>query len=157
MIAQERGAFPFWRASRIHLGERRFCGEQSAMMTDTQSGSVAVEEPQVRPKNETEAQTDDKKRPKQQPPYAVIVHDDDFHTYEYVIEVLQKVCGHDLQKAFLLTQAVDLTGRAVVWTGTKEVAELKRDQIRGFGPDVYAQQTVTFPLGVTIEPMPSSD
>jgi ATP-dependent Clp protease adaptor protein ClpS len=126
-------------------------------MTDTQSGTVTLDEPQVRPKDQTEATTDDKKKPKKQPPYAVIVHDDDFHTYEYVIEVLQKVCGHDLQKAFLLTQAVDLTGRAVVWTGMKEVAELKRDQIRGFGPDFYAQQTVKFPLAVTIEPMPSSD
>jgi ATP-dependent Clp protease adaptor protein ClpS len=139
------------------LGGQRFEGEFTTNMTDTKSGNTALEEPQVRPKNQTEAKTDDKKKPKKQPPYAVIVHDDDFHTYEYVIEVLQKVCGHDLQKAFLLTQAVDLTGRAVVWTGTKEVAELKRDQIRGFGPDFYAQQTVTFPLGVTIEPMPSSD
>lgn len=126
-------------------------------MTDTSSDSVALEEPQVRPKNETKPEADDKKKPKKQPPYAVIVHDDDFHTYEYVIEVLQKICGHDLQKAFLLTQAVDLTGKAVVWTGAREVAELKRDQIRGFGPDFYAQQTVKFPLGVTIEPMPSSD
>jgi ATP-dependent Clp protease adaptor protein ClpS len=135
----------------------RIDGEFNTTMTDTQQGSTALDEPIVRPKNETKAQTDDKKKPKKQPPYAVIVHDDDFHTYEYVIEVLQKVCGHELQKAFLLTQAVDLTGKAVVWTGPKEVAELKRDQIRGFGPDFYAQQTVTFPLGVTIEPMPSSD
>ena len=109
------------------------------------------------PKSKTGTKTEDKTRPKKQPPYAVIVHDDDQHTYEYVIEVLQKVCGHDLQKAFVLTQAVDLTGRAAVWTGPKEVAELKRDQIRGFGPDHYAQQTVRFPLGVTIEPLPSSD
>jgi ATP-dependent Clp protease adaptor protein ClpS len=124
-------------------------------MSEEQSGTVAVEEPVVRPKTKVNEKTDDKTKPKKQPPYAVIVHDDDFHTYEYVMEVLQKVCGHDLQKAFVLTQTVDLTGRAAVWTGTKEVAELKRDQIRGFGPDFYAQQTVKFPLGVTIEPMPT--
>jgi hypothetical protein len=34
------------------------------------------------------------------------------------------------------------------------VAELKRDQIRGFGTDYYAPKPVTFPLGVTIEPLP---
>ncbi len=124
-------------------------------MSADQQGTITLEEPQVRPKARTDEKTDDKKKPKTQPPYAVIVHDDDFHTYEYVMEVLQKVCGHDLQKAFILTQAVDLTGRAVVWSGTKEVAELKRDQIRGFGPDFHATQTVKFPLGVTIEPMPS--
>ena len=46
------------------------------------------------------------------------------------------------------------TGRAIVWSGTKEVAELKRDQIREYGPDVYASVKVTFPLGVVIEPLP---
>lgn len=124
-------------------------------MTEEQSGTATLDEPQVRTGPRTEEKVGEKNKPKKQPPYAVIVHDDDFHTYEYVMEVLQKVCGYDLQKAFLLTQAVDLTGRAVVWTGPKEVAELKRDQIRGFGPDLYAQQAVKFPLGVTIEPMPS--
>ena len=122
-----------------------------------QDTATVLEEPLVRPQAKTAPETKDKKRPKQQPPYAVIVHNDDDHTYEYVIEVLQKVCGHDFQQAFVLTRAVDQTGRAVVWTGPKEVAELKRDQIRGFGPDFYARQTVRFPLGVTIEPMPSSD
>ena len=102
-------------------------------------------------------EADVREKTRRQPPYHVILLNDDDHTYEYVIEVLQKVCGYDFQKAFVLTQTVDLTGRAIVWTGTKEVAELKRDQIRGFGPDFYAQQTVKFPLGVTIEPMPSSD
>ena len=131
------------------------CWESLTTMTEDNAGTTTLDEPQVRTKTKTDAKTDDKKKPKKQPPYAVIVHDDDYHTYEYVIEVLQKVCGHDLQKAFLLTQAVDQAGRAAVWTGTKEVAELKRDQIRGFGPDFYASQTVKFPLGVTIEPMPS--
>jgi hypothetical protein len=35
-----------------------------------------------------------------------------------------------------------------------ELAELKRDQLREFGPDNYAPKTVTFPLGVTVEPLP---
>lgn len=132
-------------------------GETITNMTDDQSPATTLPEPQVQPKRETKTKTEEKTKPKKQPPYAVIVHDDDYHTYEYVIEVLQKVCGHELEKAFLLTRTVDQTGRAAVWTGPKEVAELKRDQIRGFGPDLYAQQTVKFPLGVTIEPMPSSD
>lgn len=95
-----------------------------------------------------------KSRRKKQPPYAVIVHNDDLHTFPYVIEVLQRVCGHDLQKAWLLTNQVHHRGRAIAWSGVREVAELKRDQIRGFGPDHYASRTVRFPLGVTIEPLP---
>ncbi len=102
-----------------------------------------------------------KKRPektppqtKRQPPYAVVILNDDFHTFEYVIELLQKICGHSLEKAALSAKTVHETGRAIVWSGTKEVAELKRDQIREYGPDVYASVKVTFPLGVVIEPLP---
>src|SRR5580765_6796041 len=75
--------------------------------------------------------------PKRQPPYAVIVENDDFHTYEYVIEGLSKVCGYDRQKAFLLAQEIDTRGRAIVWSGAREVAELKCEQIRGLGTDFF--------------------
>jgi ATP-dependent Clp protease adaptor protein ClpS len=95
-----------------------------------------------------------KSETKTQPPYAVIVEDDDFHTFEYVIEALAKVCHYDRQKAFLLAAEIDSQGRALVWSGTKELAELKRDQLRGMGPDHFAPTPVTFPLGVYIEPLP---
>lgn len=93
-------------------------------------------------------------RTKRQPQYALIVLNDDDHTFEYVIEVLGKVCGYGREKAFLLAAEIHTGGRAVVWTGTMELAELKRDQIRGCGPDLYAKKPVTFPLGVYIEPLP---
>ncbi|MFN0055058.1 MAG: ATP-dependent Clp protease adaptor ClpS [Planctomycetales bacterium] len=93
-------------------------------------------------------------KPKQQPPYAVIVENDDLHTYAYVIEALSKVFGYSQEKAFSLAVEIDSAGRAIVWSGTKELAELKRDQIRGFGPDHYALKPVTFPLGVYLEPLP---
>lgn len=93
-------------------------------------------------------------RPKKQPSYAVIVENDDFHTFDYVIEALSKTCGHSQQKAFLLAYEIHTQGRTVVWSGTLELAELKRDQLREFGPDVYASKPVTFPLGVYIEPLP---
>src|SRR4051794_38211878 len=92
-----------------------------------------------------------KTRPKQQPPYAVIVENDEHHTFQYVIEGLCKVCGHNEQKAFLLAVEIHNSGKAIVWSGTKEVAELKRDQIKGLGPDHFATKPVTFPLGVYIE------
>lgn len=80
--------------------------------------------------------------------------DDDLHTFDYVIEALQKICGHSKEQAFLLACEIDQTGRGIVWTGTLELAELKRDQIREFGPDRYSKYEVTFPLGVVIEPLP---
>lgn len=95
-----------------------------------------------------------KTEPKRQPPYAVIVENDEFHTFEYVIEGLSKVCGHDRQKAFLLAAEIHTRGRAIVWSGSKEVAELKCEQIRGLGTDHFAPNPVTFPLGAYIEPLP---
>lgn len=107
---------------------------------------VVVSTSRPKPANDTHT--------KKQPPYAVIVENDDHHTFLYVIEALSKVCGHALEKGFVLAQTIHTQGRAVVWSGTLELAELKRDQLRGFGPDHYAPQPVTFPLGVTVEPLP---
>ena len=120
-------------------------------MSDTNS---VVEPVVAAPVTDKKEKTDSKSKPKRQPPYAVIVHNDELHTFQYVIEVLQRVCGHSRAQANLLTEQVHFTGKAHVWTGALEVAELKRDQIRGFGTDFYAEQSVTFPLGVTIEPLP---
>lgn len=124
------------------------------MSTAVEEPGIAVEEPVVaEPKSRT--REDARNKPKRQPPYAVIVHNDEEHTFLYVIDILMKVCGHPKEKAFVLTNQVHVAGKAVVWSGAMEVAELKRDQIRGFGPDFYAEKTVRFPLAVTIEPMPS--
>ena len=101
-----------------------------------------------RPAPKTKSET------KRQPPYAVIVENDDLHTFDYVIEGLSKVFGYDRQKAFLLAAEIHTRGRAVVWSGAREVAELKCEQIRGLGVDHFAPQPVTFPLGVYIEPLP---
>lgn len=122
-----------------------------AMIDEAAVEEPVVEEPIVVPKSKTKQKKQAK--PKKQPPYAVIVHNDPLHTFPYVIELLQKVCGHTKARAVLLTWQVHLAGRAVVWTGALEVAELKRDQIRGYGPDFYAEKPVKLPLGVTLEPM----
>lgn len=120
---------------------------------DKDESNVAVLEPQVvvRPKP---ARPDPKSKPKKQPTYAVILHNDDLHTFQYVIDLLMKLFTYPLEKAFVLTTQVHTQGKSIVWTGSLEVAELKRDQIRGFGPDMYAMTKVEFPLGVTIEPLP---
>jgi ATP-dependent Clp protease adaptor protein ClpS len=102
---------------------------------------------------EAPVEQDEQTKPRQQPPYAVIILNDDLHTFDYVIETLQKVFGYPQQKCEQLAETVHREGEAHVWTGTLELAELKRDQIRGAGPDFYAKQTVKFPLGVRLEPL----
>jgi ATP-dependent Clp protease adaptor protein ClpS len=118
-----------------------------------ESGAAVAAPAKTKPKEKAKPAPPTQK-PKFLPPYAVVVLNDDDHTYEYVIDTLCRVCGHSTEKAFKLAQEIDKTGRAVVWTGSMEVAELKRDQIKGRGPDFYARKPVNYPLGVHIEPMP---
>ena len=94
-----------------------------------------------------------KPQTKRQPQYTVIVLNDDLHTFKYVIEALSRICGHSQEAANRLAVEIDAKGLAAVWSGTMEVAELKRDQIVAFGPDPYASVPVTFPLGCYIEPL----
>jgi ATP-dependent Clp protease adaptor protein ClpS len=77
----------------------------------------------------------EKEETKRQPPYHVILHNDDDHSYEYVIEMLKKLFGHPEPKGFQMAKEVDTKGRVVVDTTSKERAELKRDQIHAYGPD----------------------
>ena len=95
-----------------------------------------------------------KDKPKRQPPYAVIVFNDDEHSFQYVVETFSKVFGYPREKSYSLALTIHNAGRGIVWSGTRELAELKRDQIRSCGPDFYATAKVSFPLGVTIEPLP---
>ncbi len=97
----------------------------------------------------------DKAKPKKQPPYAVVLFNDDMHTFTYVIETLCKVFGYPQEKSYQLAWQIHRDGRGIVWSGTRELAELKRDQIRSCGPDFYAAKKVEFPLGATVEPLPS--
>ena len=70
-----------------------------------------------------------------QPPYNVILLNDDDHTYEYVIEMLKALFGHPDEKGYQLAKIVDTQGRAIVCTTSLERAELKRDQIHAYGAD----------------------
>jgi ATP-dependent Clp protease adaptor protein ClpS len=72
---------------------------------------------------------------KRQPPYNVILLNDDDHSYEYVIIMLQQLFGHPPERGYQMAKEVDTSGRVIVMTTTMELAELKRDQIHAFGPD----------------------
>lgn len=72
---------------------------------------------------------------KQLPPYHVILLNDDDHSFEYVITMLQELFGHPREKGFQMAVDVHTKGRVVVDTTSKERAELKQDQIHAYGPD----------------------
>lgn len=80
-------------------------------------------------------ETDTDEQVELQPPYHVILLDDDDHSYEYVIEMLGDLFGHSAEQAFLMAREVDTSGRVIVCTTSLERAELKRDQIHACGAD----------------------
>ena len=61
--------------------------------------------------------------------------DDDDHTYEYVIEMMQMIFAHPIPRAMTIAKTVDSQGRAVCLITHKEHAELKLEQIHSFGRD----------------------
>jgi len=87
----------------------------------------------ARPATLPEAETDI--RLKYQPPYHVVLLNDDDHSYAYVIMMLKDLFGHPVEKGYKLAKEVDTDGRAIVLTTTMEHAELKQDQIHAYGPD----------------------
>jgi len=89
--------------------------------------------------------------PKRQPPYHVVLHDDDDHTYAYVLEMLRSLFGHTIEQAFGMAVEVDTAGRSVVDTTTLERAELKRDQIHAWGRD-WRLRRCAGSMSATIEP-----
>jgi ATP-dependent Clp protease adaptor protein ClpS len=114
---------------------------------DAMSETITIPKTSKRVKEEREEKT------KKQPPYNVILLNDDDHTYDYVINMLQKLFGHPLERGFQMAQEVDTRGRVIVLTTTKEHAELKRDQIHAFGPDKLLARCKGS-MSATIEPAP---
>jgi ATP-dependent Clp protease adaptor protein ClpS len=68
----------------------------------------------------------------------VILWDDQYHTYQYVIRMMKELFRMSEEKGMQIAQQVDLNGRAICLTTTKEHAELKRDQIHAYGSDALS-------------------
>jgi ATP-dependent Clp protease adaptor protein ClpS len=102
----------------------------------------------------TRSKTQDQPRTRRVPPFNVILENDDHHSFEFVVEVLGKALAYSKEHALKLTLQAHNTGRAVVWTGPKEVAELKKEQIQTFHEIRAADQAHLGPLGCIIEPAP---
>ena len=69
------------------------------------------------------------------PLYRVVLLDDDDHSYDYVIEMLQKIFIFSAEQALSHAQEVDAKGRTALITCELPEAEFGRDQIHGYGRD----------------------
>ncbi len=103
------------------------------------------------PSRRTAVLPSQEQRPRLLPPYHVVLLDDDDHTYDYVIRMLQELFAMPLEEAYLCAVEVDTSGRAVVDTTTKERAEFKRDQIHAYGRDALIERC-SGSMSAVIEP-----
>ena len=81
-----------------------------------------------------------KRKPKQLPPFKVLLHNDDVNTFEHVIASILKVMSLQPEDAILRTLEAHETGVALLTVTHLERAEL------------YHEQFATFNLTITLEP-----
>jgi len=95
------------------------------------SNSLPAEKPKRKRKRRA------KRKPEPIPRYHVVLWNDDEHTFEYVIFMMQDIFAHPKDQGKKIAMSVHLQGRAVVYTAHLELAELKRDQILAYGADKF--------------------
>lgn len=102
------------------------------------------------PTIELEPETTTRPKRKYEPLWYVILHDDQLHTYQYVIEMLTKLFQMSVRQALLHAVEVDTRGVTIVARLEKSKAEQKRDEIMHYGGDPLLKSTVS--MRASIEP-----
>ena len=93
------------------------------------------------PKPSSTPETEILERDQKTPLYRVVLLDDNDHTYDYVIEMLQKIFIFTLDEAYRHAEEVDRCGRTVLIVCELPQAEFARDQIHSYGPDWRLQRS----------------
>ncbi len=76
-----------------------------------------------------------KEQPKKHPRFRVILWNDDDHSFQYVVKMMNRIFGYDRARGMIIACGVHTCGKTQVALLPLELAELKREQIRNFGPD----------------------
>lgn len=84
--------------------------------------------------------------------YVIILHNDNDHSYDYVVLLIHKVFGYDIPRCVALTNQVHTQGLCMVWIGTQEVGELKCEMIANAVPDIGPKGPIQYPLRAVLEP-----
>ena len=101
----------------------------------------------------TSTKVDNSTETKREKLYHVIILNDDEHTYEYVVEMLQSVFAFSVATAMAHTIEADTTGSSIVMTCGLEEAERKRDQVHAYGPD-WRMPNSRGSVAALVEPAP---
>jgi len=90
---------------------------------------------------------------KREPNFNVVIWNDNEHTPEYVIEMLMRIFGHSGAKAYDITWQIDRMGKGIACTCHRELAELRREQIRSYGADYSIADAQRVSMRATLEPV----
>jgi ATP-dependent Clp protease adaptor protein ClpS len=80
------------------------------------------------------------------PLFKVLLHNDDYTTMEFVVEVLQTIFHHDLDRATRIMLHVHQRGVGLAGTYPMDVAETKAEKVMALA------RAAEFPLLCTVEP-----
>ena len=116
-------------------------GEGAVAKPNEKSKSPAGKSGKPQPKAKKTVRTSTRRKTRQLPPYNVVLLDDDDHTIDYVVEMLRKLFAHPVERSMQMVKEIDESGRVIVFTTHKELAELKRDQIHAYGADFRVENS----------------
>jgi ATP-dependent Clp protease adaptor protein ClpS len=100
---------------------------------------------------EEEVAAESGERLKKPPLFRVLLHNDDFTTMEFVVEVLMQVFGKAEADAFRIMWAVHTQGVGVAGVYTYEIAEMKVERV------TQLARAREFPLLCTAEEEPGEE
>jgi ATP-dependent Clp protease adaptor protein ClpS len=98
-----------------------------------------------------EVAAESRERFKKPPLFRVLLHNDDYTTMEFVVEVLVQVFGKSEAGAFAVMWAVHTQGVGVAGVYTYEIAEMKIERV------TQMARAREFPLLCTAEEEPQDD
>ena len=61
--------------------------------------------------------------------YKLVLHNDDIHTFDYVIDSLIEICKHTLEQAEQCTMLVHFKGKCTVKTGSLDLLKPMHDKL----------------------------
>ena len=115
------------------MGDKQHEQQAATLMGDQSSPSGVATEVAKKP-------APPQRKPRQLPPFKVLLHNDDVNTFEHVVAAILKVMPLQTEDAILRTLEAHETGVSLLTVTHLERAEL------------YQEQFATFNLTVTIEP-----
>lgn len=69
-------------------------------------------------------------------PFRLILHNDDYNTFDHVINCLMKICGHELEQATQCAHIVHFNGKCDVKYGDYETVSKMKEKLQMSGLSV---------------------